>query len=198
MPDYLLFTVVRNGDPCFQILAELSGRVAALLKRPDVQTDRPLAACLDDLLGAVYSLMYARHYKYDDRPQPLAPEHLDHVLVRANDMANLELRTEGQWTAGFYFNNALFRLAAVYHRTLKIFVVEPETKAHVPDLLPEVKAKYRSLTNADWVDASLAKIHCEVNGLKHSPQGVIEGRDVPFDSSLKAVDEMLTLIEALK
>ena len=198
MADYLLVTTVRSGDPSFQTLAELAGRVAALLQFQRVRDCGSLAACLDDLLGAIYSLMYARHYKYEDRPHELGQADVENVLARAKDMAGLRIRTEGKWTAGFYFNNALFRLAAVYHRVLKTLVGKEGAKFKVPELEPQAKAKYRALRNTEWVNDNLKAIHKEVNDLKHRPGGVSGGRNVLFDSAFKAVDEMLILIETLK
>src|SRR5438105_15849437 len=64
-------------------------------------------------LGAVYSLIYAAHHDYTDRSIPLAPADIQSVSKRAADMSELRVRTDGQWTAGYYLNSALFRIAAV-------------------------------------------------------------------------------------
>ncbi len=54
-------------------------------------------------------------------------------------MAVLKLRTEGKWTAGFYFNNALFRTSGVYHRVLKVLTGNEETEKNVGELRPIVE-----------------------------------------------------------
>ncbi len=53
------------SDPTFQRLPPLAGRIGRLLAS-NPQPRRSLQVCLDDLLGAVYSLMYAKHYEFDD------------------------------------------------------------------------------------------------------------------------------------
>jgi hypothetical protein len=149
-----------------------------------------MEASLDDLLGAVYSLIYATNYDYDERQKPLRPLDFQAVLIRAQDMAACKVRTEGKWTAGFYFNNALFRIAAIYHRSLKIVTGRERTRLYVDALRPTARASFPK-----WTDANLAKLHKEVNGLKHTPDGIYKGRDVKFDQAVKALDELLNLIE---
>jgi hypothetical protein len=136
-------------DPAFQRLPLLAGRIGQLLSS-NPQPRRSLQACLDDLLGVVYTLMYAKHYKFDDRPQPLAQENMDSVIVRAKDMATLKLRTEGKWTAGFYFNNALFRTSGVYHRALKILTGNELEKKDVGVLRPLAEKLYNERKGSPW------------------------------------------------
>ncbi len=157
-----------------------------------------MQACLDDLLGAVYSLMYAKHYEFDDRPQPLAQANVDSVVVRAKDMAALKLRTEGKWTAGFYFNNALFRTSGVYHRALKILTGNELEKKNVGELRPIVENLYEQRKGSPWEHGHVKQVHDEVIDLKHTSDGIIEGRNVPFATAADAVEELLNLIEALK
>jgi hypothetical protein len=156
-----------------------------------------LQACLDDLLGAVYSLMYAKHYKFVSRPQALGQKDVGNVLIRANKMAASKLRTEGKWTAGFYFNNALFRTAAVYHRALKILTGNEQSKKWVWELEPDAMKRYKGARNTPWVNKNVSEVHDEVNDLKHTSSGIINGRDVAFETAIAAVSETLELIEAL-
>jgi hypothetical protein len=53
---------------------------------------------------------------------------------RAAQIAGGQLRFDGKWMAGFHFNSALFRIAAVYHRILKIVVGRPTNRDEVPTL----------------------------------------------------------------
>jgi hypothetical protein len=195
---YLKLRKQVRTDQEFLELTELASRIAQLLgSKPPV--GQSLQACLDDLLGAVYSLMYAKHYKFVSRPQVLGQGDIGNVLVRARKMAVSKLRTEGKWTAGFYFNNALFRTAAVYHRALKILTGNEQSKnVYVDTLEPDAKKRYQGVRNATWVNESVGKVHKEVNCLKHASGGIIDGRDVEFETAIKAVGEILELIEALK
>src|SRR5437879_1414139 len=122
MPEYLALSQVEIA--ACQQLAMQSKRIGLLLtKHKNSKTG--LLACLDDLLGAVYNLFYATHFQYSDRLKPLTEPDIGNVAVRANDMSQCKLRTDGKWAAGVFFNNALFRLAGVYHRVLKIVSGQP-------------------------------------------------------------------------
>jgi hypothetical protein len=120
------------------------------------------------------------------------------VLVRARKMAGSKLRTEGKWTAGFYFNNALFRTSAVYHRSLKILTGNEEGIKGLKDLGPLADRLYQKARGVPWANESVRKVHCEVNGLKHTSGGISSGRDVPFEIAVRAVEEILEIVEALK
>jgi hypothetical protein len=178
-------------------LAEFAGRIATLLESPEVQSRPSLQASLDDLLGGVYSLIYATHHDYTDRPQTLSSDDIRNVLRRAKEMSNLRVRSEGKWTAGFYFNNALFRISAVYHRVLKTLSGRDKERLHIPDLLPIAEKLFKSAQSLNWSNTSVKKIHREVNDLKHTPAGIYEGRRVKFDEAVQALDEVLGLIEVL-
>ena len=117
------------------------------------------------------------------------------MSARAKDMAHYRVRTEGKWTAGFYFNNALFRIAAVYHRILKVVVGDNSKPFKV--LVPEAHELFKKAQHRDWESGMLKRVNCEVNGLKHTDEGIIEGRKVSFSEAVRAADELTTLIEAL-
>lgn len=195
--DVVEFFSRSQKDAKFQRLSELAGRLADLLERPALQLQPSLLACLDDLLGAVYSLMYATYHGYVDRIQPLGSNDVANVLVRARDMSNGRLRSDGKWTAGFYFNNALFRLAAVYHRSLKVVTNNGGTKLYVPELLPLANSKFNAKYGSDWNHANLSKIHEEVNSLKHTSGGIQSGRSALFEEAVEATVEIMALIEVM-
>jgi hypothetical protein len=194
MPDYLILSTEKTAD-C-EALFHLSRRIAALLQSQKIQSNASMQASLDDLLGAVYSLIYARNYDYDDRQQSLGPKDIGAVKIRATDMAAGKVRTEGKWTAGFYFNNALFRISAVYHRALKIIAGRETEKVYVDKLRPTAETLFQTWRNQRWTSANLINLHKEVNELKHTADGIFQGRDVKFDAAIQALDELLNLIEA--
>jgi hypothetical protein len=195
---YLKVRKRTRNDPQFVKLTALAGRIAQLLgSKPPVK--HSLQACLDDLLGAVYSLMYAKHYKFVSRPQALGQKDMDNVLIRARKMAVSKLRTEGKWTAGSYFNNALFRTAAVYHRALKVLTGNEQVKnIYVDKLEPDAKKRYESVRQVPWANGNVRKVHDEVTDLKHASSGILGGRDIQFDTAVGAVSEVLDLIETLQ
>jgi hypothetical protein len=193
MPEYLRLSA--ESELRVKSLFLSAHRIADLLRDSSVVSNEALAACLDDLLGAVYTLIFAVHYGFDDRPQPLTVKDINAVLVRAQDMAIGRVRIEGKWTAGFFFSNALFRIASVYHRSLKTVTGK---NGWAGPLAKIAKRKYKAVRGRGWKDKTLERIHEEVNGLKHDPKGILRGRKTEFQHAEKAVDELLDLLEALK
>jgi hypothetical protein len=100
--------------------------------------------------------------------------------------------------AGFHFNGALFRTAAVCHRTLKVVIGKPERqikRVPVLELLCEAEGLYRGWKHEKWEYAGLHAIHLEVNLLKHQSKGLYARRKVTYQQSISAVDELLNLVE---
>lgn len=172
-------------DPTHAALSNYAGRIGKLLTAPAVQANPDLAGSLDDFLGAVYALIQAKEHGFADRTGPIE---IAAVQKRAQKIAVGQVRTDGKWIAGFYFNNALFRTAAIYHRVLKIVVGE---KAYVPVLVIKAQALY-----PQWTNSKLDTVHDQVNDLKHTPRGVYDQRTITYDDAVAAVGELLVLIEA--
>ncbi|MGA2988913.1 MAG: hypothetical protein ABSD88_00455 [Candidatus Korobacteraceae bacterium] len=193
MPEY--FSVEQDQSGVCGQLSEFASRIGTLLEA-NIRS-RGLSACLDDLLGAVYSLFYATRHEYTDRTQELNAAAMKHVTHRARSMAQGRIRTDGKWTAGFYFNNTLFRLAAVYHRSLKVVTGKEETEMKVGPLLLIAQEAFRALRQEDWKNCKLHEIHRQVNGLKHTGSGIYGGRKVLFKDAVEAIEELLVLIETL-
>src|SRR5438477_65447 len=126
-----LATVLRIdlGDVFFRDLAATAGQLKTLLGS-GVQTDPNIVASIDDLLGAIYCLVLARHHHFQDRLD--SPIEVEVVHARAEQMEHGNVRVDGKWIAGWYFNGALVRLAAVFHRLLKVISGDPTTKKYVP------------------------------------------------------------------
>ena len=114
---------------------------------------------------------------------------------RAEQVARGDIRIDGKWIAGWYFNSALFRAAAVYHRLLKVVAGDPGTKDGVWDLLPKVEARYQSWTNAAWSSGCIRDVHSQVKFLKHEPQGMYHGRTATFADAVGGIGELLELVE---
>ena len=93
--------------------------------------------------------------------------------------------------AGFDFNSALFRIAAAYHRGLKV-VSGNETDDHLkkPKLLKCVERQFPK-----WQHKNLDRVYKEVNHLKRTPKGLFHSRDVSLDKARAAVAELLELFE---
>jgi hypothetical protein len=174
-------------DPIEAQLARSASRIEHLLADPVVSANPDVESSLDDFLGAIYALIRAKKKNFQDRPD--RPIKIKPVAQRAARIAAGDVKTDGLWIAGFYFNNALFRTAAVYHRVLKV-VAEP-AKGDVPTLQTEALSRH-----AGWNSIRLHKVHSQVNELKHEPQGVHAGRLVRYADALSAACDLLDLIEA--
>jgi cytidylate kinase len=161
-------------------LLELSGRIARL-----IQSVPKLRDSLDYLLGAVYGLLIANELAYAERDFPLPDDYWKAPLKRAEDMAVGIVRKDGKWAAGFFYNSALLRIAADYHRVLKVLT---HKDGHVPALL--------KLVDPPFEHKNLDSVHVEVNDLKHTPQGLASGRRVRFPTAVGALKELIDLIES--
>jgi len=95
-------------------------RISTLLKSPVVAKNSDLEACLDDLLGALYALVFAEQAGFVHRVD--RPIEISAVITRAEQVSKGEVRVDGKWIAGFHFNSALYRISATYHRTLKLVI----------------------------------------------------------------------------
>jgi hypothetical protein len=174
------------NDPIEARLADCARRISELLKSPATAANADVESSLDDFLGAVYALIRAKHKKFRDRPGRTIA--IKPVAQRAAKIGAGNIKTDGLWIAGFYFNNALFRTAAVYHRILK--VVTGQDTGYVPALQLVALARY-----TNWNSIRLYKVHSQVNELKHEPQGVYHGRLVAYEDALTAACDLLDLIE---
>lgn len=174
------------NDPIEAQLTGCARRISQLLNSPAVAADAEAQSSLDDFLGAVYALIRARFKKFQDRPG--RPIDIKFVAQRAAKIAGGRIKTDGLWIAGFYFNNALFRTAAVYHRMLQVATGQD---GYVPALQLAALTRY-----PNWNSIKLFKVHSQVNELKHEPQGVYHGRLVTYEDALTAACDLLDLIEA--
>lgn len=184
---------INPKDESLSRLMSAAGRISALLSKAKVKKDA--VSCLDEFLGAVYALIFARLGGFADRPKgvPIQPGRIDD---RANEIAAGKIRTDGTWMAGFHFNGALFRIAAMYHRSLKVVLGKPTSREYAPQLLPEAAKAYLTWTSKVWQSTSNEAVYSEVNHLKHSSDGLREGRAVKFSVAVEAIEELLTLIES--
>lgn len=185
---------VNVQDPLVGALASAASRISALLKLSKVAASPAAVGCLDDFLGAIYALIFAQLEGFADRIG--VPIEADKILRRAEQTAVGTVRTDGQWMAGFHFNSGLFRIAAAYHRALKVVLGEPQSREFAPALQPRAAKLYLSWNSRGWKSGRNEDVYKEVNHLKHTPKGVYEGRTVRFKHAVEAAEELLDLIES--
>src|SRR5687767_13948460 len=90
------------NESTLRAIVAYAKRLSALLDRADKSRNEDLKATLDDLLGALYSLIAAHENAFHGKTKK--SEHSASV-ARANDVANGYIRTSGNWMAGYHFNN---------------------------------------------------------------------------------------------
>lgn len=177
-------------------------QIATLLTSAKVKQSVYAVATLDDFLGAIYALILAFHndppFKY--RPRKIDPQV---VLDRARSIGKAhKIRMTGKWMAGFHFNSALFRLSAVYHRSLKVVTGQPRSRKCIGNdkdpksLLSHAKKVYTGWTSRARDNGNIRRVHGEVNDLKHTSAGTFWGRNVSERVAILAAKELLELWEA--
>ena len=172
-------------DPKEKELASYSTRLLTLLRSSQAQHSHYFVATLDDFLGAVYALVLSQCNVHPFAKRSGTIE-ISTVLKRAEDVSNGTLRTSGNWMAGFHFNGALFRIAASYHRGLKVVAQQETTRKWKHELLPQVERAFPA-----WKHQSLDDVYDEVNDLKHSAEGKFNFREVDLEGAKAAVEELL-------
>ena len=179
-------------DPTYKRVAGFSRRIAYLLKaRP---TDPHLRDTLDLFLGALYAIVLAKEGGFVDRVNKSTQ--LEAITTRVARLGEGNFRPDGKWMAGFHFNSALFRIAAVYHRLLKIVLEDPQTGATRDTLRPKADKAYLKWTKKRWSRANADAVYGEVNHIKHKPSATLAQRQAKFNQAHEAAEELLQLVEA--
>lgn len=185
-------------------LKALAPRLEALMKRAHTRDER---APLDSLLGALHGLIQAKRLGFKDRshslddPRGRSPQGIEYwdygPLVRVAFMVKGELRLDGAWTAGFYFDSALARLAAVFDRAVRRKAAQRglDRKHAGSGRPPNVRVLLRALGLGSFTKGKLAGVYDEVNRLKHHPAGLAEHRRVTMADARNAFEQAIVLLE---
>ncbi len=172
------------NDANFKRLAEFADRIAKVLRTFETQPNHPVVAALDDLLGAIYALISAVENGFKGKS---GTSQFDPAPTRAEQLAMGLVRDEGNWMAGFHFNNAMFRISAMLDR--------------LPTALAGSHAQAANTYNAKqgkaWHNENAHKIRDEVNTVKHKG-GLWAGRKADIATAMSALNELIDLAEALK
>jgi len=174
---------VNLWDPRLKALAELAHRITVVVGRFKANRDDPVVAALDDLLGAIYALVSAVEKDFKGKT---GKSDFDAVLTRAQQLASGQVRKDGNWMAGFHFNNALFRISAVFDRLPKA------VGGHIA-----ARNAYLKRKGHPWSDKEAHDIRMEVNALKHKASGVYRGRRRALQDATIAVEQLIELAENL-
>jgi hypothetical protein len=170
-------------DPRLEDLTPFAERIAVVAERFRMKPRDPVVAALDDLLGAVYALVSAIEKDFTVK---LGPSEFEPVFTRAKHLANGQVRKDGNWMAGFHFNNAMFRISALLDRLPK--ALGGHTTA---------ESGYQKKTGKTWENKEAHEIRKEVNQLKHKASGLFGERRSALKVAITAVEQLLHLAETL-
>src|SRR5258708_29903664 len=185
--------MVDRSDSVQKAITGYAGRVASLVALRSIQTSPHMVAALDDFLGALFALLFAHQGGFVDRTNRTIE--VAAVGRRAVQLRDAAIKPDGSWMAGFHFNSAIYRIAAAYHRVLKVVTGDPETGDRVEVLRPVAEKLYLDWKKSAWSRSELDRVLAQVNKLKHR-DGVFRRRTVKYGQAMKSVEELLALIEA--
>jgi len=96
------------------------------------------------------------------------------------------------WLSGYFFNSAIQRIAASYDRVPKLVLgVRDRDPRSAHELMAAAFGDQARFTS--W-----KSVYLEVNPLKHWAIGLAEKRQVGKEDAVRALEEMLDLMEASK
>ena len=100
-------------DATIKSLAGFAERIGKLLRSADAKSNKSLVASLDDFLGAIYALVAAHEHGFRGKP---GESEFGPIVDRSKQLTQGDVKSFGNWMAGFHFNSALFRISAVFDR----------------------------------------------------------------------------------
>jgi hypothetical protein len=173
---------IDTKDPTLRTLVDFGARIVKLLEAAHAASSDDLIGALDDLLGAVYALIFAREEGFKGKA---GASEFSVALDRAKDVVNGQIFADGNWMAGFHFNSAMFRISAVFDRLPKAVACCHLTATKT----------YQHKTRQPWKKKDAHAIREQVNVLKHSAGGLYKGRRANLKIALSAVEELIELAE---
>lgn len=142
-------------------------------------------------LGALHALARAVELGFRDRVGSIPARSYSRDLTRRlKRFGDGKLSLKRQWLAGFYFNDATFRLAALYERGLKA-ATGGKGQENVPCLRQIAIAK-GLMSESDF--RALDAVRKDINHLKHRDGLLLKGRTVPLRRAIVAAREALQLL----
>lgn len=143
-------------------------------------------------LGALYGLYRATELQFRNRTgSSVSRTYRTQLTLAFRRLAAGAPAVSGDWLAGFYFNDSLFRLAAFYERGLRI-ATGASGRPDVPCLRALAVAK-RLMSATDFL--ALDQVRRDVNDLKHRDGLVLKGRSVDLNVAVNAAREAKTLLK---
>ena len=166
-------------------LNEISKRLAQEL---DDLPDHPAVVdVFDYLAGAIFSLKRAGP-QFLNRRGGQVPNYKK-MLSRYLSEIPEGPSPNPYWVCGYYVNSAMLRIAACYDRIPKMILKKKKGKAH---------QLMQAICNDPSSYANWKAVYEEVNKIKHDAEGLASGRHVSKDEVMRALKEIVSLLETMK
>jgi len=160
-------------------------------------------------VGALYALDKSYQYHVERSSYTHSDIHLSQAQQIISQIS-IEQSPDQIWLAGFHFNGALMRIAALYERSLRSLLSESKHDEKIsvirkrkPKDIKISKANVRELTSivqerlfksVPIKTTAAEKIRKEVNKLKHQVLGVLPQDAVTMDEAIEALREIMDLL----
>lgn len=170
-------------------LGEISKKLSKLIR--DAPDDEAVVDTLDYLAGALYSLFQLEPLPFWKRSGSRLSNYKLKLTGYVADMA--EGKQPGDyWLSGYFLNSSLQRIAGCYDRIPKLFLgIREGDKRNAHNLMKAAFGEEKHYQN--W-----KSVYREVNPLKHWAVGLSAKREVGIEEAIKALEEMLALVEVKK
>jgi hypothetical protein len=193
--------------------AALRAHAAKIGQLLSVARTKEERATLDYLVGAVHALLRAIELGFMDRSKPVDESYWERPREWVGLIQEGNAIPDGPWLAGFYFNSALARIAAVFERMVALVEIQLHGEkqwGRFYERLEKLSPRYgtrrrdphsRKPTDEPSFDletggVSNAFLVCdEVNSLKHDPLGLSDGRDAMMQHTIAALTEVLSFAD---
>jgi hypothetical protein len=152
------------------------------------------------LVSSCLSLKKAQTMQYkDDAFSKLPKATQDQFLLNTNSLSiHKKVHSSKQWIAGYYFNNALFRIVALAEIGLKVLYTK-ETKKEPPtgrDVYYRLKNWYSAKFNMNLT--TITKARQQVNDYKHHTRGSTNIKHLEtMHDAIVSLYELLALLEKI-
>lgn len=161
----------------------------------DLPQHAAITDTLDYVLGALYAFVRAHELGFKDRKTAHSPTYRHNLAKYALRIPKAE-SVNRLWTAGFYFNSGIQRLAAAFDRLPQMLGAKKTISVKGKKRLTSAKERMAEVNSVEC--ARWENVYYEVNAFKHSPEGRATGRTVSMNDALSAFDEMLSLVASNK
>lgn len=150
---------------------------------------------LDYVLGALFALSRAHELGFRERTGTHFSDYRPHLANYALEISK-KRPVNKLWTAGFYFNSAIQRIASAFDRIPQMLGAAKRKDVEGQRTACSAKERMAEVNRRPF--DKWERIYDEVNVFKHDPKGRAEGRTVSLSDAIESFEEMLHLLYAGK